>query len=103
RRTDKGTPEKCPVWDVHKFFNKDAGELAEIHEGCLTAGIGCVDCKKKLMAHITEMMDPIQKRRAEFAKNSDDLYQILETGASRAREVAAVTMDDVYTAMNLLH
>ena len=103
RRTDKGTPEKCPVWDVHKFFNKDAQELAEIHEGCLNAGIGCVDCKKKLMAHLTEMMDPIQKRRAELAKRPDDLKQILETGAARARKVAEGTMENVYSAMNLIH
>ena len=103
RRTDKGTPEKCPVWDVHKFFNKDAQELSEIHEGCMTAGIGCVDCKKKLMVHLSEMMDPIQKRRTEFAKRRDDLKQILEGGARGARAVAEETMADVYRAMNLLH
>lgn len=103
RRTDKGTPEKCPVWDVHKFFNRDAQELAELHEGCLSAGIGCVDCKKKLMVHLAEMMDPIQKRRAELAKRPDDLKQILEAGAARARRVAEGTMEDVYSAMNLIH
>ena len=75
----------------------------EIHEGCLNAGIGCVDCKKKLMAHLTEMMDPIQKRRAELAKRPDDLKQILETGAARARKVAEGTMENVYSAMNLIH
>ena len=91
RRTDKG------------FFNRDAQELAELHEGCLSAGIGCVDCKKKLMVHLAEMMDPIQKRRAELAKRPDDLKQILEAGAARARRVAEGTMEDVYSAMNLIH
>ena len=103
RRTDPGTPEKCPVWDIHKFFNKDAQELSEIHEGCKTAGIGCVDCKKKLMVHLSEMMDPIQKRRAEFAAHPEELRDILQAGAVRAREVAQATMDDVYTAMNMVH
>ena len=86
-----------------KFFNKDAEELAEIHEGCMKAGIGCIDCKKKLMLHLGKMMSPIQERRAQFEQKDDDLIQILESGAARARKVAAQTMEDVYTAMGILH
>ena len=103
RRTDPGTPEKCPVWDIHKFFNKDAQEMSEIHGGCMTAGIGCVDCKKKLMVHLEKMMRPIQERRAYYEGREDDLMQILESGASRARSVAEKTMEDVYRVMGLLH
>lgn len=103
RRTDPGTPEKCPVWDIHKFFNKDPQEMAELHEGCLKAGIGCIDCKKKLMSHLEEMMAPIQQRRVSFEKREDDLKQILEAGAKKAAVVAADTMDEVYTAMGMFH
>ena len=103
RRTDPGTPEKCPVWDIQKFFNKDPQELLEIHEGCTKAGIGCVDCKKKLMVHLEKMMAPIQERRADFEKRDDELMQILESGAARARKVAEQTMEDVYSAMGILH
>ncbi len=103
RRTDPGTPEKCPVWDIHKFFNRDAQEMSEVHEGCMTAGIGCVDCKKKLMVHLEKMMGPIQERRAYYEGRQDDLMQILESGAARARSVAEKTMEDVYKAMGLLH
>ena len=103
RRTDPGTPEKCPVWDVQKFFNKDAEEIAEIHSGCMTAGIGCVDCKKKLMVHLEKMMAPIQERRACFEKDTDYLMQILEAGAAKARKTAEDTMEDVYSAMGILH
>lgn len=103
RRTDPGTPEKCPVWDIQKFFNKDAQELSEIHEGCMNAGIGCVDCKKKLMAHLEEHMGPIQARRASFEDRDDDLHDILKSGADRARLVAEKTMDEVYSAMGILH
>lgn len=103
RKTDPGTPEKCPVWDIHKFFNKDKEEMLELHEGCREAVFGCIDCKKKLMVHLKKTMDPIQTRRAEFEKREDDLKQILESGAARARKVAEQTMDEVYTAMGLLH
>lgn len=48
-------------------------------------------------------MSPIQERRAQFEQKDDDLIQILESGAARARKVAAQTMEDVYTAMGILH
>lgn len=102
RRKNPGTPEKCPVWDIHKFFNKDFEEMAELHEGCMKAGIGCVDCKKKLMAHLEKAMTPVHKRRAEYEKHGD-LRQILEVGAAKAKITAAATMENVYNAMGLLH
>ena len=103
RKTDPGTPEKCPVWDVQKFFNHDPQEMAELHEGCLKASFGCMDCKKKLMVHLEEAMGPIQARRADYEKRGDELMDILKTGADKARKVAERTMDEVYTAMGLLH
>lgn len=102
RRTDPGTPEKCPVWDIHKFFNKDEAELAEIHAGCTSAGIGCVDCKKKLMVHVEAMMGPIHDRRKRYEGDDKALREILESGAARARKIAEQTMDEVYAAIGLL-
>jgi tryptophanyl-tRNA synthetase len=43
RRTDKGDPDKCPVGDLHKFF--DAGDAGQGYDGCRSAGIGCIECK----------------------------------------------------------
>lgn len=102
RRTDSGTPEKCPVWDIQKFFNKNMAELEELHAGCLTAGIGCVDCKKKLMSHVEKMMAPIQERRRYYEVRGDELRQILDSGAARARAVAERTMEEVYSAIGLM-
>ena len=102
RRTDPGTPEKCPVWDIHKFFNKNPAELAELHNGCMSAGIGCVDCKKKLMVHVREKMEPIHERRKYYEGRREDLLQMLDSGAARARATAERTMDEVYGAIGLL-
>lgn len=102
RRSDPGTPGKCPVWDIQKFFNKDMAEMEELHSGCMTASIGCIECKKKLMAHVKEMMEPIQERRRYYEDHKDELGQILASGASRARAVAEQTMDEVYSAIGLI-
>ena len=102
RRTDPGDPEKCPVWDLHKVFNHDEAEKAEICEGCKTAGIGCIDCKKKLNAHIQAMMAPVRERRAKYEGKKSLLDEILADGAERAGKVARETMNTIYPAMGLL-
>ena len=102
RRTDPGDPEKCPVWDLHKVFNNDENEKCEIAAGCKNAGIGCIDCKKKLNAKIQEMMTPVRERRAKYEGNKKLLDDILADGAARASVVARETMSTIYPAMGLL-
>lgn len=102
RRKDPGDPEKCPVWDLHKVFNHDENEKSEICEGCKTAGIGCIDCKKKLNAHIQEMMTPVRERRAKYEGKKSLLDEILADGAEKAGRVARQTMSEIYPAMGLL-
>lgn len=96
RRTDPGDPAKCPVWDLHNFFNDDRGQMEEIAHGCRTAGIGCIDCKKMLLAHIARRMEPIHERRRQYEQRLDELSDILAHGADRARKAASATMAEVY-------
>ena len=102
RRTDPGEPEKCPVWDIHKVFNDDEEEKREIAHGCRTAGIGCVDCKKKLMNHVNRVMAPIRERRAFYEGRPDLLQSILREGAVRAGAAARKTMDEVIAAIGFV-
>jgi tryptophanyl-tRNA synthetase len=102
RRKDPGEPEKCPVWDLHRFFNRDSEQLEEIASGCRTAGIGCVDCKRTLVSHVSERMAPIHERRRGYESNDDDLRDILADGEKRARAIASRTMDEVCGALGML-
>ncbi len=102
RKTDVGDPAKCPVWDIHLVFNKNEEERAELDHGCRTAGIGCIECKKKLNGHILEVLKPIQERRATFAKDPAKLQELLLLGATKARKVGSQTMKEVVDAMGLI-
>ncbi len=102
KRTDPGDPEKCPVWDIHRVFNNCDSEKAEIAEGCKTAGIGCVDCKKKLNIHVERVMNPIREKRAFYEKNPDLLGDILREGAVKAGDVARKTMDEVVNSIGFV-
>jgi tryptophanyl-tRNA synthetase len=102
RRTDPGNPDICPVFDLHKAFSsKETQEWAA--QGCRTAGIGCLDCKGKLIDHLLQRLEGIHARRPEFAARPDTVWDILRAGSQRAREVARATMEQVRSAMKIAY
>jgi tryptophanyl-tRNA synthetase len=100
RRSDPGNPDICPVFDLHRIFTP-AAERDELATGCRTAGIGCLDCKGALLAHLLPALAPIRERRQAFAEKPDRIVDILREGSRRARAVAASTMDEVRRAVHL--
>jgi tryptophanyl-tRNA synthetase len=99
RRTDPGDPDKCPVGDLHKVFSTPE-TLANVYEGCRTAGIGCIQCKGWAADALVQILEPIQARRAGFSETQ--VTEILADGASRARARAEQTMQEVRAAMQLI-
>jgi len=100
KRDDPGTPEKCPVWDFHKIYSTEE-ERAEVQQGCTTAGIGCLDCKKVLLNHLEEELQPIRDRRIEIASRMDDVHDIVKAGNERARVEAGRTMEKVRKTLKM--
>ncbi len=101
RRSDPGTPEKCNIWSYHKLVTVEP-ELKLIHDGCTTAGIGCIDCKKRFHANLMKTLDPIRARYTELAGDRRaEVETRLEANAARCRAVAAETMLEVKGKMGL--
>ncbi len=100
RRTDKGNPDVCPVFDLHKVFSTTETQQ-KVREGCTTAGIGCIECKGWAADAIVREIAPIQERRAKFAANPNQVWEILDAGAKRAQRRAEATMQQVRAAMHL--
>jgi len=94
KREDPGDPEVCNLYTLHKFFS-DEERLAWVREGCTTAGIGCVDCKKALAENIIVYLGPYRERRADLEANPDKVRDILARGGEQAREVASRTLAEV--------
>jgi tryptophanyl-tRNA synthetase len=101
RRTDPGTPEKCPVWDLHKLYSSDETR-AWVQQGCTTAGIGCIECKKPVMDKICADATAMRERAAPYLAQPERVREILAAGAVKAKVAANETMDIVRTAMNLI-
>jgi len=101
RRTDPGDPDKCPVWQFHLVYSTD-GVRDWVQEGCRSAGIGCLDCKRPVIEAVLTELAPMRERVLEFSAQPDLLRNLIEEGCERARAVARETMDEVRRAMSLV-
>ena len=99
RKNDPGRPEICLVFTYHQKFNPR--ESPDIERDCRSGALGCVECKKRIAARITEALAPFRERRAYFEAHPGEIAGILDDGERRARERARQTMDEVHSAMQL--
>jgi len=100
RRTDKGEPERCPVWQLHKVYSDDATkEWAQT--GCRSAGIGCLDCKQPVIDGVIRELAPMRERAQRYLEDPTIVRNIIADGCDRARELAGETMREVREAMGL--
>jgi len=101
RRTDPGTPEKCPVWQFHQVYSNDTVR-DWVRQGCSSAGIGCIECKQPVIDAVLGELAPLRERAAEYTAQPDLVRTVINEGCERAREVARETMEEVRHAMSLV-
>jgi tryptophanyl-tRNA synthetase len=102
RRTDPGEPEKCPVWAFHQVYSDEATK-EWVLAGCRSAGIGCLECKQRVIDKVIEELQPIQARAAELADDPEHVRAVVAQGSEKARDVARDTLEEVRRAMGLSH
>jgi tryptophanyl-tRNA synthetase len=100
RRTDKGDPNKCPVWPLHQIYS-NAETRDWVMRGCTTAGIGCLDCKQPVIDAINREQEPLRERAQRYLDDPTLVRNIVADGCERARKLAEETMRDVREAMGL--
>jgi tryptophanyl-tRNA synthetase len=101
RKTDPGSPDKCPFYETfHKLYS-EADTLEWVKDGCTKALIGCVECKKKVVPIVLESLEPVRKKRQELESDKAGVLKTLKDDTERAREVAEETMVRVREVMGL--
>jgi len=100
RRTDKGNPDICPVYDFHKIFSSE-DVIKQIDTDCRTAAIGCIDCKRQVADAMVERFYPMWETRATFSAHPKQTQEVVEEGRKRAATVASETMAEVKEAMKI--
>ena len=100
KRTDPGEPEKCPAFQLHKIYCT-VEEIDYVTQGCRTAAIGCLDCKKIMIKHVIEELAPFREKRAQYEKNPEQVDAVLAAGNETAQKKASETMAEVREAVGL--
>ena len=103
RVEDPGKIEGNMVFHYLDVFGRpeDAQEIANMKEHYQRGGLGDVKTKRYLLEILERELGPIRERRIEFAKDMGEVYNMLQKGSERAREVAGQTLSEVKGAMGL--
>ena len=100
RRSDPGEPEKCPVFELHRVYSNEETQ-GWVQQGCRSAGIGCIDCKRPLIEAVQAEVTPIRERAEALEADPEQVRQIITSGCEHAQEVARSTMQEVRSAIGL--
>jgi tryptophanyl-tRNA synthetase len=100
KRTDAGSPEKCPVWQLHLVYS-DEKTRQWADQGCRSAGIGCIECKQPVIEGVLAEQAPMRERAQKYLDDPTLVRNIVADGCDKARKLARETMREVRDAMGL--
>jgi len=101
RVEDPGQIEGNTVFTYLDVFAPNKEEVEEMKVHYKRGGLGDMKVKKYLNEVMQAELEPIRKRREEFAKDMDYVYKMLKDGSDKARQVAAQTLTEVREAIGL--
>lgn len=101
KREDKGDPQRCNVYTYHKLFSSKE-DLDWVVQGCTTAGIGCGDCKGRLLENIEKLVKEPRERKKELLNNPKQLDQIIRSSTEKTRKIAQENLAEIKGIMKLL-
>ena len=102
RRTDPGDPARCPVWQFHQVYSASPTQEWVV-KGCMSAGIGCIECKQPVIDAIVKEQEPMHERAQQYLDDPSLVRAIVADGNDTARKLAQDTMRDVREAMGLAY
>ena len=90
--TDRGTVENNPLWIFHETFNPDKAWVEMAEERYRAGAIGDVECKRKLIDVLVDLVEPIRQRRLKLEQDLHYIRSVLQEGTARANAVANKTL-----------
>lgn len=103
RASDPGTVENNPLWIFHDTFNPDKTWVTETKDRYRAGTVGDVECKKRLIEVLNELLSPMRARRAEYESDPAMVLKILREGAEKANAVAGDTLLKVKAKMSQVY
>lgn len=103
KATDSGHVEGNPVFIYLDAFGAEADktQIANYKEQYKKGQVGDIEVKKYLARVLNNFLDPIRKKRAEYANQPELLDKVLREGTEKARIEAQKTLEAVRKAMKM--
>ena len=98
---DPGHIEGNTVFTYLDAFAQDKEKVEEMKEHYQKGGLGDMKVKRYLNEVLQAELEPIRNRRIEYAKDGEQVYQMLKEGSEKARAVAAQTLKEVRDAIGI--
>jgi tryptophanyl-tRNA synthetase len=92
KATDKGRVENNPLWIFHETFNPDKAWVLEAEERYRQGAIGDVECKRRLIDVLVELIAPMRQRRLQYEHELHYVQTVLREGTAKANAVAGATL-----------
>ena len=97
---DSKNPDTCNVFQIYKLVVSDADRDA-MEQRYHAGGLGYGEVKKELAEAVVTYFAEARARRETLLSRSDDVSDILKTGAMRAREKASEVLDRAQKACGI--
>ena len=101
--SDPGKVEGNVVFTYLDIFDPEKNEVQKLKEHYQRGGLGDVVLKRKLIDVLNSFLEPIRVKRAEFAKDPQEVMHIALQGSERVQKVAAITLQQVKEVMKITY
>lgn len=104
RVSDPGDPyNRCQsVYPLHELVTDGEVVNREIASLCISAEIGCVACKNRLVDEIAKILRPFQEKRASLSNRNEYIMEVLHEGGKKARARIKETTELVRERMGIV-
>lgn len=93
-------PETCSLFTLYKLFADEADQQA-LAARYRAGGMGYGEAKQALYEQALEYFGPARERRAQLEQRPDEVEQVLQDGAARARSKGQEVLDRAREACGL--
>jgi tryptophanyl-tRNA synthetase len=97
---DRKDPDTSNLYTLYSLFATDA-EKEELAARYRAGGLGYGEVKKMLLEKINALFGPARERRKQFAAHPEQVEEVLQQGARKARAEARKTMALVRQAVGM--
>jgi tryptophanyl-tRNA synthetase len=101
RIEDPGKVEGNPVFSYLDEFDPEKESLEELKRNYERGGIGDGFVKQRLIGVLHDFLEPIRKRRLQYAADKGEVLSILARGTFKAREQVGITLSKVREVMGI--